>query len=45
MRATFNGCYRLTDPVDVSNWDTSKVTNMSNMFSGCYKLATIDVSN
>ena len=31
--------------IDVSNFDTSKVTNMSNMFSGCKSLTSLDVSN
>ena len=31
--------------VDVSNWDTSKVTNMSNMFNHCQRLPSLDVSN
>ena len=31
--------------LDVSNWDTSQVTNMGNMFNYCTKLTTLDVSN
>ena len=31
--------------LDVSNWDTSNVTNMAGMFSGCSALATLDASN
>lgn len=31
--------------LDVSNWDTSYVTDMNNMFYGCSKLTTLDVSN
>ena len=30
--------------INVSNWDTSNVTNMSNMFSHCELLTSIDVS-
>lgn len=31
--------------IDVSNWDTSKVTNISWCFTYCSSLTTIDVSN
>ena len=30
--------------INVSNWDTSNVTNMSNTFSNCNLLASVDVS-
>lgn len=39
----FWGCKNLTS-VDLSNLDTSNVTNMSDMFSGCASLETIDLS-
>ena len=41
MNAMFNGCSGLTS-LDVSNWDTSNVYNMSDMFWGCYSLQRID---
>ena len=31
--------------LDVSNWDTSKVTDMDSMFYSCYSLISLDVSN
>ena len=41
----FNGASRLTS-LDVSNWDTSKVTNMSLMFNNCKNLTSVgDLSN
>ena len=40
----FSGCYKLTS-LDVSNFDTSNVTDMSGMFSGCQNLTSLDVSN
>ena len=30
--------------IDLSNWDTSYITNMSNMFDGCENLVSIDSS-
>ena len=39
----FSNCYTLTT-LDVSNWDTSNVTDMSWMFSSCNALTTLDVS-
>ena len=39
----FSDCSNLT-ALDVSNFDTSKVTDMSMMFSGCGKLTALDVS-
>ena len=39
----FLNCVALTS-IDVSNLDTSKVEDMSYMFSGCSVLASIDVS-
>ena len=44
QNSIFNGCYSLIS-IDVSDWDTSAVTNMSSMFSSCYSLISIDVSN
>ena len=40
----FSGCYALTT-LDVSNFNTSSVTNMGTMFNNCNKLTTLDVSN
>ena len=40
----FSGCSKLTS-LNVSNFDTSKVTNMGYMFSGCSKLTSLNVSN
>ena len=40
----FAGCSKLTS-LDVSNFDTSSVTNMNEMFSNCSKLTSLDVSN
>ena len=31
--------------VDVSNWDTSNITDMGNMFSQCKKIEELDLSN
>ena len=40
----FRGCNLLTS-LDVSNWDTSKITSMNSMFSNCSQLTQLDVSN
>ena len=40
----FSGCNSLTS-LDISNFDTSAVTNMSYMFSGCNSLTSLDLSN
>ena len=40
----FRGCTSLTT-IDLSGWDTSKVTYMSTMFENCYYLKTIYVSD
>ena len=40
----FSGCSALTT-LDLSNFNTEKVTNMSFMFSYCYALTTLDISN
>lgn len=45
MAWMFNNCANLTT-LDVSNWDTSKVTSMEGMFSGCGSLSgTLNLSN
>ena len=43
MRLMFYECHNLAN-LDVSKWDTSKVTNMRLMFYECYNLANLDVS-
>ena len=40
MNSMFSGCNALTT-LDISKWDTSKVTDMDNMFDGCKELTTI----
>ena len=40
----FSNCNSLTS-LDVSNWDTSNVTDMVFMFENCDKLTSLDVSN
>ena len=40
----FNGCYNLRR-LDVSGFNTSKVKNMSDMFSFCENLTQLDTSN
>ena len=44
MNHMFNSYSSLTS-LDVSNWDTSNVTDMSYMFSQCQSLTSLDVSN
>ena len=43
MGSMFFNCNKLT-ALDVSNFDTSKVTNMDYMFCDCYNLTALDVS-
>ena len=43
MSRMFGWCEKLTS-LDVSNFKTGKVTNMSLMFPGCYSLKSIDLS-
>lgn len=40
LPSIFNGCTSLTS-IDVSNWDTSNVTSMTNLFQNCKNLQTI----
>ena len=40
----FRGC-KLLNKIDVSNWDTSKVTSMAYMFQICSQLTQLDASN
>ena len=37
--------YSVIEKIDLSNFNTSKVTNMSNMFSNCGSLMSLDLSN
>ena len=41
----FYGCKDLTTIEGIEYLNTENVTNMSGMFSGCYELTTLDVSN
>ena len=45
MYNMFNGCKNLTSLEGLSNFDTSKVINMSQMFYSCSKLTSLDLSN
>ena len=36
--------YNLTYKLDLSDWDTSNINNMSGMFNNCYSLTYIDLS-
>jgi surface protein len=44
MQEMFYNCSKLTE-LDLSSWNTSRVTNMTNMFRGCSKLKTIYASD
>ncbi len=44
MGGMFVSCEALTS-LDLSNFDTSKVTDMHDMFSGCEALTSLDLSN
>ena len=44
MAAMFYNCKSLTS-INLSNFDTSKVTDMYFLFYGCYKLTSINLSN
>ncbi|MBE5934766.1 MAG: BspA family leucine-rich repeat surface protein [Lachnospiraceae bacterium] len=35
----------LIQTIDVSSFDTSKVTNMNSMFCDCYALTNLNISN
>lgn len=44
--SAFRSCNSLTSLSDVEQtWDTSNVTNMNNMFTYCYALTSLNVSN
>ena len=40
----FSNCKSLKKLPEISNWDTSKVTDMRWMFSGCELLSKLDIS-
>ena len=42
IQSMFEGCRKL-ESVDVSTWDTSKITSMATAFSQCEKLEALDV--
>jgi surface protein len=44
MKDLFNGCSSLLS-LDLSNFNTEKITNMGHMFSGCKSLKGLDLSN
>ena len=44
MTYMFNGCSSLTT-LDLSSFNTSKVTNMKTMFQNCSSLTTLNLSN
>jgi surface protein len=44
MGNMFIGCTALTGVTGIKNWDTSKVTNTTQMFAGCSNLRTLDLS-
>ena len=45
MKCMFNNCEALTSLNLSSNFNTSKVTNMTNMFSGLHQLTSLDLSS
>ena len=45
VSSLFQGCKYLETIIGLDTVDTSQMTNMANMFNGCWKLKTIDVSN
>ena len=44
MEIMFKNCSSLAS-IDLSNFDTSKVTDMRSMFYGCGNLTSVDLSN
>lgn len=43
-KGVFSGCSNITS-LDLSSWNTSKVTDIGELFQGCSSLKTIDLSN
>ena len=44
MSSMFDGCQKLSS-LELSNFNTTNVTNMSGMFTGCHRLSSLDLSN
>ena len=44
MFSMFNNCFNLIN-LDISNFNTKNVNNMSLMFSNCYNLINLDINN
>ena len=44
MGCVFDGCKSLKE-LNLSNFNTNKVTDMSNMFFGCLSLKKLNLSN
>ena len=44
FRRMFCWCVKLQSSLDLSNWNTSHVTTMDDMFYGCYLLTSLNVS-
>ena len=44
MNKMFDHCASLTS-LDVSNWDTSNVTNMAGMFRSCFNLTSLNLNS
>ncbi|EME3574950.1 MULTISPECIES: BspA family leucine-rich repeat surface protein [Enterococcus] len=44
MYGVFDACTSLAN-LDVSNWDTSNVTNMATMFKNCDSLTYVPIQN
>ena len=47
IQSTYNMFYYCTNiiEIDLSNFDTSRVTNMDSMFKGCFLLSSLNLSN
>ena len=43
-KSMFSGCNNILE-IDLSDFDTSKVTDMSSMFSNCHSLSSLNLSN
>ena len=41
MSCMFDGCYSLNSLPNISNWNTTNVTDMNGMFARCLKLKNI----
>ena len=45
VKSMFSNCYKLQGGLDTTDWDTSKVQTMEEMFYKCFALENLDVSN